>query len=133
MRRIAIIAAAIILTSGVDFRTTKAVPRYGIARYYYANACYATAYCRVYNPGSPGSLLGWRISGCSGNDNTISESDLNGFDYWKEEDVTDCVTGDTSIFWYHGGYQNWTAAASASCYYAQCSAERRRSASGIRA
>ena len=118
MRRVTLFAAAILVMSTAGTRTTKALPRYGIERYYYSNICYMTANCRSFSPGQPGSLIGVRNTGCTGSYNTISESDLIGYDNWKEEIVTDCETFaliEQTLS--HGGYQNWTAKTpSANCY-----------------
>ena len=117
MRRVALIAFALIVLFVPDRRPTKALPMNGIERYYYANACWMTSYCRMVAPGQPGSYLGYRVAGCYEQGNSISETDLSGNDNWKQEIVQDCTTGYYTVTWYHGGYHNWTASGfQSNCY-----------------
>ena len=115
MRRIALIAVALAVLFIPDSRPTKALPMNGIERYYYANACDPS--CRINDPGMVGDYLGERINSCSLHYNTIQESDLVGYDNWKEEWIIPCEGGYATVTWYHGGYQNWTPATPrAGCY-----------------
>jgi hypothetical protein len=117
MRRIALIVFAVVCFFVSDPHPAKALPRYGIERYYYSNACYMTASCRMYDPGMPGSYLGARVNGCFEQYATMTETQLIGRDNWKDEIVTDCSSGYAEETLYHGGYQYWTAAnPSSGCY-----------------
>ncbi len=118
MRHIILFVVTAILMTTATVRTTNAMPRYGIERYYYSNACYMTRDCRLYNPGQIGSFIGARNTGCTGTSTTMSESDLIGYDNWKEVIVTDCQTYELiEQTFHHGGYENWTAATPApNCY-----------------
>lgn len=117
MRRILFFVAAVVLLSTADLRTTRALPKYGIERYYYSNACYMTASCRMSDPGQVGDFLGARVAGCLGTYSNISETDLIGYDNWKDEYVIDCDTGWGTETLYHGGYQSWTEKTpSSGCY-----------------
>jgi hypothetical protein len=116
MRRAALIAVAVAILFTPNPRPTKALPEGGIDRYYYANTCDPLY---RYGPGQVGQYLGVRSINCTGSYNTIAESDLVGYDNWKQEIAYDCPSGGGTETWYHGGYGQWTAVDPQECVYYQ--------------